>query len=175
MDRRRRFRALIATAAVSLFAGSSVAQPPTQPGGNGAAVPNHAPLRQGNQRWRSMSPVDRQRFRSNIERWRQLPPDTQRDLRTREISRQELLKREAEGAMRDAGLQIEAEKRAQFEQRYLEERKRVERELRRELQEKRQREMAPVVERLKKEFAQPQASATAAPSALPATSRSPAK
>ena len=75
--------------------------------------------------------------------------------------------------MRDAGLQIAAEKRAQFEQRYLQERRRVEQELRRELQEKRQREMAPVVERLKKEFTEP----SVAPSvqATPTISRSPAK
>lgn len=63
--------------------------------------------------------------------------------------------------MRDSGLQIEAERRAQYEQRYAEERKRIEQELRRELQEKRKREMEPVVERLKREFAQP----SAAPSA----------
>ena len=75
--------------------------------------------------------------------------------------------------MRDAGLQIEAEKRAQFEERYLQERRRVEQELRRELQEKRQREMAPVVERLKKEFAQPSVAPSA--SAAPTLSRLPAK
>lgn len=178
MDRRRRFCALIAAALLSLFAGPLWAQAPTQsggPGGGGASRPNFSreSLRQGNQRWREMSPGDRQRFRSNVERWQQLPPDARNDLRAREISRQQLLKREAEGAMRDAGLQIEAEKRAQFEQRYLEERRRVEQELRRELQEKRQREMAPVVERLKKEFTEPSVAPSA--QATPTISRSPAK
>ena len=172
MDGRRSFHALVATVLLSLLAAPLWAQVPTQSGGPaGVGVPRtnfpRGSVGQGNQRWREMSPADKQRFRSNIERWQQLPPDARNDLRAREISRQKLLKREADAAMRDAGLQIAAEKRAQFEQRYLQERRRVEQELRRELQEKRQREMAPVVERLKKEFTEP--------SVAPTISRSPAK
>ena len=175
MDGQRRFRALVATALLSLFAGPLWAQAPTQPGAAAAPRPNisRGSVGQGNQRWREMSPADRQHFRSNIERWQQLPPDARNDLRAREISRQQLLKREAEAAMRDAGVQIEAERRAQFEKRYLQERRRVEQELRRELQEKRQREMAPVVERLKKEFTEPSVAPSA--QATPTISRSPAK
>ncbi|MEO5720208.1 MAG: hypothetical protein ABIR71_01905 [Chthoniobacterales bacterium] len=149
------------------MAASAFAQRPSQQhrgrhDGIALAQQNRA-LRQGDQRWREMSPADRQQFRSNIQRWQQLPQNERRDLRAREITRQRQLQREAEAAMRDAGVQVEAARRAQFEQRYLQERRRVEQELRRELQEKRQREMAPVVERLKKEFAQP----SAAPSARP--------
>jgi hypothetical protein len=109
-----------------------------------------------------------------MERWRQLPPEQRSELRQREIMRQERLKRETEAAIRDSGLQLEAEKRAQFEERYIQERKRIDRALRQELQEKRKREMAPVVEQLKKEFAQPQAPSVApAPVvATPATSPS---
>ena len=97
-------------------------------------------------------------------------PEERREIRDRAGWRQQRLQREAEAAMRDAGLQLEAEKRAQFEQRYMQERKRIEQALRQELREKRQRELAPVVEQLKKEFAQPQGSA--APSAT-ATVRPP--
>jgi hypothetical protein len=121
-----------------------------------------------------MSPQDRMRFQSNMERWRQLPPEQRMELRQREVLRQERLKRESEAAIRDSGLQLEAEKRAEFEQRYIQERRRIERALRQELQEKRNREMAPVVEQLKKEFAQPQ-SPSAAPAPVvttPATSPS---
>ncbi len=84
-----------------------------------------------------------------------MPMETQNVLRARELARQQRLQRDAEAALRDSGLQIEAEKRALFEQRYVAERKRIDQELRRELQEKRKREMEPVVERLKKEFARP--------------------
>ena len=115
---------------------------------------------QGMEQWRSMSPEDRQRFQSNIERWRQMPPEERRELREREGWRQERLKKEAEAAIRASGLQLEAERRQQYEQRYMQERKRIEQELRRELREKRERELAPVVERLKKEFTQQGTSAT---------------
>lgn len=170
MGGQRQLYSLVAGATVSLVAAGSIfGQLPTQPGGPAGGVAPAAPnrpdrsLRQGGERLRDMSPEDRQRFQSNIERWRQLPPEERRELRDRAGWRQERLKREADAAMRASGLQLEAEKRAQFEQRYMQERKRIEQALRQELQEKRQRELAPVVERLKKEFAQPQGSATPAP------------
>jgi hypothetical protein len=129
--------------------------------------------RQAPDQWRSMSPQDRQRFQSNIERWRQLPPEERRELREREGWRQERLKREAEAAIRASGLQLEAERRQQYELRYMQERKRIEQELRRELREKRERELEPVVERLKKEFT-PQGGSSASPgNATPAAPTSP--
>jgi hypothetical protein len=108
--------------------------------------------------WRQMPPEDRQRFKSNVERWLALPPEERRVLREREGIRRERLQREADEAMRATGLQLEAEKRAQFEQRYVEERRRIDRALREELRQKRERELAPVVERLKKEFSDGQRS-----------------
>lgn len=157
MDGSGRFYALVAATVWSLFVSTALAQrPPLQTRGHRSGIERSpVQLRQGNQRWQQMSPSDRQRFRSNAERWRRMPVERQRVLRAREMARQQRLKREAEAALRDAGLQIEAERRAQFEQRYVEERKRIEQELRRELREKRKREMEPVVERLKKEFARP--------------------
>ncbi len=116
-----------------------------------------------------MSPQERQKFQQNIERWRKLSPEEQRDLRILEAVRQVRIKREAEAALRASGLQLEADKRQQYEQRYLQERRRVEQSLRQELQERRQRELAPVVEQLRREFAPPPASQPAPPK--PANSR----
>jgi hypothetical protein len=79
----------------------------------------------------------------------------------------------SDAAIRESGLQLEAERRQEYERRYMQERKRIEQELRRELREKRERELAPVVERLKREFT-PQGSGTPAP-ASPVQSSSPAK
>jgi len=162
--------AVVAGAALSLsFAEISVGQSPGQPGGPsgaGAGQGNAArPFRPARERWRNMSQEDRQRFRSNAERWLQLPPEERRQLREREGWRRERIRREAEAALQNSGLQLEAEKRELYERRYMEERRRIERALRQELQEKRQRELAPVMERLKKEFAQPQGSASPATSA----------
>ena len=119
-----------------------------------------------------MSPEDRQRFQSNVERWRQMPPEERRELREREGWRQQRLKREADAAIRESGLQLEAERRQEYERRYMQERKRIEQELRRELREKRERELAPVVERLKKEFTQ-QGGSSSPGATTPAASGSP--
>lgn len=171
MDGPRRFYALVAATVLSLFASTALAQRPhLQSRGHASGVDrSRVQMRQENQRWQQMSPADQQRFRSNAERWHRMPVGTQRVFRAREIVRQERLKRDAEAAVRDSGLQMESEKRAQFEQRYVEERKRIEQQLRRELREKRKREMEPMVVRLKKEFAQP----SSAPSADAKTTASP--
>lgn len=183
MGRRRHVYVVIAGAALSFSViGQLGAQVPTHPGGHPGgpvgAVPGGGNARVQAQpnlrmpdRLGNMSPEDRQRFQNNIERWRSLPPEARRELREREGWRQERLKRDAEAALRESGLQLEAERRAQYELRYMQERKRIEQALREELREKRQREMAPVVERLKKEFTQPQgatnSSATTTPAASP--------
>lgn len=162
MGRGRNFYALVASAGLSLLiAGPIRGQTPAQPSGKEGPERSGRPT--GN-RWRDMSPEDRQRFRSNIERWREMPPGERRALRLREGWRQERLKREAEAASRESGLQLEAQRQQQYELRYIQERRRIEQALRRELQEKRQRELAPVVERLKKEFSSqsPSPSGTAA-------------
>jgi len=116
---------------------------PTQPS------QSMAPARE---RWRKMSPDDRRRLRSNAERWQHMGAEERKAFREQQEWRQMRLKRDAENAMRDSGLQLEADRRALFERRYIEERRRIDQELRRELREKRQRELAPVVEKLKKEL-----------------------
>jgi hypothetical protein len=146
--------------------------PPQQPNG-GPRISR--PMRNGADRWRQMQPDERQRLRSNAERWLQMPPEQQRMLRERDEMRRLRAPREADAALRQSGLQLEAERREQYERRYLQERRRIEQTLRQELEEKRQRELAPVVERLKKEFTQDGKSATAAPSSTAAPSASSAK
>lgn len=107
------------------------------------------------ERWSQMSPEDRQALRHNTERWLRMDPEEKKLLRSRHGLRRERIKREAEEAMRQSGLQLEAEKRDLYERRYLQERRRIEHALRMEAEEKRRRELAPIVERLKKEFAAP--------------------
>ena len=111
-------------------------------------------------RWREMTPEERKKLRMNAERWQDMDPEEKKAVREQQKLRQLRLKREAEAAAREAGLQLEADRRTKFEERYIEERRRIDLELRRELREKRQRELAPVVERLKREFDEQQRSAT---------------
>ncbi|MDQ6621969.1 MAG: hypothetical protein M3Y86_00590 [Verrucomicrobiota bacterium] len=174
---RRFFTALVAASLLSpAMAREALAQNPSAPDGGGGRRMNPQFRAGMRERWRTMSPEDRQHFKSNVERWLAMPPEQRRALREQEGMRRERLRREADAVMRDSGLQLEPERRAQFEQRYLQERRRIDRELRQELQERRQRELAPVLERLKKDFAQPQNSAaTPAGSAAAPASASPTK
>src|SRR4051812_1131588 len=170
MGRRRFVVALAAAGGISVaLAGHAPAQNPAPPDAAPRIAPQMRPPPQMRpatpERWRQMSPEDRQRFKSNAERWLAMPAEERRALREREGIRRERMQREAEAAMRESGLQLEAERRAQFQQRYLEERQRIDRALREELKQKRQRELEPVVERLKKEFGQTQGSSTPASSA----------
>ncbi len=163
MDRRRICIALIASGVLSLFAAEPApAQPP--PGGGGGKFFGRR-FHGARERWRQMSPEDRLRFRMNAERWLNMSPDERRVLRDRENARHLRLQREADAALQQSGLQLEAEKREAYERRYIQERRRIERAIRLELEEKRQKELAPVQEQLKKEFGN-------GPSAAPATSPS---
>jgi hypothetical protein len=128
----------------------------------------------GRDRFNQLSPDERQAFRRNAERWLKMNPDQQRVLREREIARQQRLKAEAEAAMRQLGLRLDPNAQGQFEQRYLQERRRIERELRQETEAKRQQQLPQLNEKLKSEFqARPGSSASgASPSAAPSASAS---
>jgi hypothetical protein len=95
-------------------------------------------------------------------------------LREREQARQQRLKTEAEAAMRQLGLRLDPNAQGQFEARYFQERRRIERELRQETEAKRQQQLPQLNERLKSEF-QPKGSgaANANPSVEPSASARP--
>ena len=94
-------------------------------------------------------------------------------MREREQLHRETLRREAEAALHDAGLRLDQEKRELFEQRYLQERRKMERALRQEIESKRNQELPALNDRLRKEFQQ--VSPAAKPKSTPATSATPKK
>jgi hypothetical protein len=98
-------------------------------------------------------------------------PEERMIMRERERVYRARVSKEVDAALRDSGLQLEGEKRAQFEQRYLQERRRIEHSLRQEVESKRQQELPAMQERLKKEFSEPSASgaSTSAPTAASAS------
>lgn len=81
-------------------------------------------------------------------------PAQRKVLREREVARQQQLKAEAESAMRQLGLRLDPNAQGQFEARYFQERRRIERELRQEVEAKRQQQLPQLNERLKSEFQQ---------------------
>ena len=99
-------------------------------------------------------------------------PEERKVLREREQAYRLRVKLEVDAALRDSGLRLEGEKREQFEQRYLQERRRIEYELRQETEAKRQQQLPALQERLKREFQEPRS--ITSPSA-PAASTSPKK
>jgi hypothetical protein len=103
----------------------------------------------------------------------QMGPEEQKVLREREKVYRERVKIEVDGALRDSGLRLEGERRDQFEQRYLQERRRIEHALRQETEAKRQEQLPALRDRLKKEFQEPSPSGQS-PSA-PAGPSSPKK
>jgi hypothetical protein len=121
----------------------------------------------------AMSPEDRQVFKRNAERWMQMNPEERKVMREREMIYRQHVKNEVDAALRASGLRLEGEKREQFEQRYLQERRRMEHQLRQETDAKRQQELPALQERLKKEFQERSASTTS--TAAPSASASPKK
>jgi hypothetical protein len=99
-----------------------------------------------------MPPEARQNFRRNAERWMRMSPEERNVMRQRENLRQEKIKRETDAALRQSGLNLNPQERAQFESRYIQERRKVEQSLRQQVETERQKELPALIQQLKKEF-----------------------
>jgi hypothetical protein len=100
----------------------------------------------------AMPPAARQNFQRNAERWLRMSPEERNILRQRENLRRETIRRETEAAVRDSGLHLNPQERAQFESRYIQERRKVEQSLRQQIEAERQKEIPALIQQLKKEF-----------------------
>src|SRR5437868_5732612 len=164
--------------ALSVLACASVqAQPQGQPQGHrpvgrpptGGGPHGLSPSQGIRERWLAMPPQARQNFRRNAERWMHMSPEERNVMRQRENLRRETIKRETESALRDSGLRLSPQERAQFESRYIQERRKVEQTLRQQIESERQKELPALIQQLKKEFQidQPGKSPVAKPPASP--------
>jgi hypothetical protein len=111
-----------------------------------------APGQSTRERWLALPPEARQNFRRNAERWMQMSPEERNVLRQRENLRRQRIQQETEAAVRDSGLHLNPQERAQFESRYVQERRRVEQTLRQQIEAQRQKELPALIQQLKKEF-----------------------
>jgi hypothetical protein len=100
----------------------------------------------------AMPPAARQNFQRNAERWLRMSPEERNVMRQRENLRRETIRRETESALRDSGLRLNPQERAQFESRYIQERRKVEQTLRQQIETERQKEIPALIQQLKKEF-----------------------
>ena len=81
-----------------------------------------------------------------------MSPEERNVMRQRENLRRETIKRETDAALRDSGLRLNPQERAQFESRYVQERRKVEQTLRQQIESERQKELPTLIQQLKKEF-----------------------
>jgi hypothetical protein len=100
----------------------------------------------------AMPPAARQNFQRNAERWLRMSPEERNVLRQRENLRRETIRRETETALRQSGLHLSPQERAQFESRYIQERRKVEQSLRQQIEAERQQQLPALIQQLKKEF-----------------------
>jgi hypothetical protein len=162
----RQFILIGATIALSILAvDRSFAQGPGQHshGGKLRRFNNNQLRGSARDRLFQLSPEERQTFKRNAERWLQMNPEQRNMLREREKVRRQQMKTEAETVLRDSGIRVDPNARDQFESRYFQERKRIERDLRQEVEAKRQQQLNELKERLKHEFQSPVPNTTLAP------------
>lgn len=116
----------------------------------------------------ALTPEQRKHFQENFIRWANLSPEEKKELRDREETRKKLMAAEVENSLRDAGLQLDPEHHELYVKRYAEERRKIEEQLRKEMQEKRKPLLKDLTARLKQEFATPATvAATPAPTIAP--------
>ncbi|HST09718.1 MAG TPA: hypothetical protein VLL05_05035 [Terriglobales bacterium] len=99
-----------------------------------------------------MPPDARQNFQRNAQLWMKMSPEQRNLMRQRETVRRQTITREADAAVRDSGLQLSPQERAQFESRYIQERRKVEQSLRQQIETERQKEIPALIQQLRKEF-----------------------
>ena len=100
----------------------------------------------------ALTPEQRKRFQENFLRWSNLSPEEKKSLADREIFRRKKIAEEINAALKDSGLELDAERRELFARRYGEERHRIEEQLHKELDEKRQPLIKAIIAKLKAEF-----------------------
>jgi hypothetical protein len=144
----------VALSAFALSCAAVQAQPQShRSAGRPPSGPPRGPANQSmRERWMAMPPAARQNFQRNAERWLRMTPAERNVLRQRENLRRETIKRETDAALRDSGLHLNPQERAQFESRYIQERRKVEQTLRQQIESERQQQLPELIRQLKKEF-----------------------
>src|SRR5881397_726543 len=143
------------------------------PAGQSMGPPRGPASQSIRERWMAMPPEARQNFRRNAERWMQMSPEERNVMRQRENLRRQTIQRETEAALRESGLRLNPQERAQFESRYIQERQKVERTLRHQIEAERQQQLPGLIQQLKKEFQIDQPARS--PATKPAESPNPKK
>jgi len=116
-----------------------------------------------------LSPEEKQQYQENFERWKALPQEERQALLMSERNRKEKMAQNIQDALKNTGLQLDKDHQEVFNLRYTQERRKIEEQLRKEMEEKRRPLIKEMLERLKKEFEAVQTtSSSPSPSPTPA-------
>lgn len=126
---------------------------------------NDSPLVRFKKRLEEMSPDERQHFQDNWKRWKQMGEGEQKDWQGRAAEERERMKKVIDDTIQKLGLKLDADQREVFVLRYRQERRKIEEQLRKEMDDKRESEINEMLQRLKGEFS------TAKPAPAPGTAK----
>jgi hypothetical protein len=113
--------------------------------------------------FRNMSPEERERWTKRIREWAEMPPEKKKSLADREEFFRKKIKEDIDAAIVKTGLTLNDEQKKLFAERYLDERRKIESELRKEMEEKRGPRVDAMIDKLKEEFSAPVAVKTETP------------
>jgi hypothetical protein len=101
---------------------------------------------------------ERDAFQRNFQRWREMSPEDRKALRNQMEQfkvRRDRIQDEIDKALAGSGLRLDSDQREIFALRYTQERRKLERRLREEMEAERARRLPDIVEQLKREFNRP--------------------
>lgn len=105
--------------------------------------------------FRNMSPEERERWTKRIREWAEMPPEKKKSLADREEFFRKKIREDIDAAIQKTGLTLNDDQKKLFSERYLDERRKIESELRKEIDEKRGPRVDAMIEKLKEEFSAP--------------------
>ena len=123
--------------------------PMGMPLGEGSPAARFEREQEGYRRMQQLAPEERETFKHNLEMWHNLPPDERVALRNLAHARARV---EIDKAIQDSGLHLDPDQREMFALRYTQERRKLERELQRQVNAERAQRMPEILARLKSEF-----------------------
>lgn len=102
--------------------------------------------------FRNMTPEERERWLRRFRQWADMSPERKKSLEDREEMFRRKMREDIEEALKATNLSLNDEQKKQFATRYAEERRKIEEQIRKEMEEKRRPQVQALVEKLKNEF-----------------------
>lgn len=107
------------------------------------------------QAFQQMTPEQRMRWMETVKQLSELPPERKAEILQRGEFFRKKMREDVEAALKQTGLNLSDEQKKKFGERYFEERRKMEDELRRQMDELRKPKVQALIEKLKQEFATP--------------------